>query len=407
MLKKLHFVGIGLLTVLVLYLSKSLFLNINNHTFDWLNFVIIGGLAYWTFLWGYNALTNRKSCPIQRTEQTRSFRNIEFLRVVFTIGILLFHFVPKMEIWNRGTFGVAFFFMLSGFFMTLTFSPEKSIPDLIKKRLIQFIPLIILGSALRILFVEQVKVADMLAEFFLITSTGMFKLCRYNSVSWYISVLFWGSLFYIYLLKTKKRETVNLTIGILTFLGTVACIKRGTGYRDFLGNEGDIGFIFDMRFIYGLTTLGWGYFVAVIYNLWNKTDNPKNKIFWTVLETFVLLYSVLFMFIERIYPGNLAFIFLSFAALILLFLLKKGYISNWFNKRIWVNLARYSLAVYLVQGITVWELFPRFQKAYPDFVQNYPIITICGTVLCCIAFGVWAHHVIEKPCAKALKKIWK
>ena len=51
MLKKLHFVWIGLMTAGVLYFCQSWFLNVNKHAVDWMNFTIIGGLTYWTFLW--------------------------------------------------------------------------------------------------------------------------------------------------------------------------------------------------------------------------------------------------------------------------------------------------------------------------------------------------------------------
>ena len=37
----------------------------------------------------------------------------------------------------------------------------------------------------------------------------------------------------------------------------------------------------------------------------------------------------------------------------------------------------------------------------------FNFVVIVGVILLCCIFGVWAHHVIEKPCAKLLKKIWK
>lgn len=406
----------GVLTAIVMYMCSGWWIGVNHHAVDWVNFIIIGGLTYWTLIWANKALYEYQygsdalqMPPAGSSEKAHWFANLDFLRVVFTICVLLSHFVQRLAIWNRGGLSVALFFILSGFLLYYTFSDKITIPGYIKKRLIQFIPLIVLGTLLRILFIHNVNIFDMLAEFFLMTSTGMAKLCKYNSVSWYISVLFWASLFYIYMLKTKKRETVNLTVGILTFLGTVACIKRGLTHNDFLGNEGDIGFIFDMRFVYGLTTIGWGYFLGVIYKLVDKQTVTSNisKWLWTIAEGFILFYSVAFMFVEKLYSGNSAFVFLSFAVLILLFLLNKGYISQWFNKRIWTFLAKYALAIYLVQGITVWEIFPRVQKMYPVFFQNNHAVVIIATVLLCCVFGIWAHHVIEKPCADALKKLTK
>lgn len=52
--------------------------------------------------------------------------NVEFLRIVFTLGVVCTHFFFRLNIPNYGGYGVEFFFILSGYFLALTYNPEKT-----------------------------------------------------------------------------------------------------------------------------------------------------------------------------------------------------------------------------------------------------------------------------------------
>lgn len=56
---------------------------------------------------------------------TKRLDNIDFLRIVFTICIVLCHAFGAVSIWNRAPLAVEFFFILSGFFLFYTYRPEK------------------------------------------------------------------------------------------------------------------------------------------------------------------------------------------------------------------------------------------------------------------------------------------
>ncbi len=333
--------------------------------------------------------------------------NIEFLRIVFTIGVLTSHFFNKLGLCNFGWLGVMFFFMVSGFFLNLTFSPQKSVGSIVKKRICQFMPLIIGGSFLHILFIRHISIPDMIAEFLLMTSTGLYTHARYNCVSWYLSVLFWVSIFYFYLIKTKSKENVNIFFAIISFLGMIAMIKRGMAWQNTLGDKGDLGFIFDMRFVYGLATIAIGYFIAEIFKIINSDKMISNveKAVYTLMEIFFICYNVLVMFIKPMYPRNMGIIAFCYASMILLFVLKRGYISQFLEKKIYAIPAKYCLATYLVQSVTTLSIFDWAVKKYPLLLTEYKVFTIFAILFICIVFGVWAHHVIEKPCGKFLKKI--
>lgn len=271
-------------------------------------------------------------------------------------------------------------------------------------------PLIVLGSLLRLLFVSKVDLSMLFADLFLIPMTGLFGKIGYNVVSWYINILFWVSLFYFYLFKTKKEENVNLTMGLFAFFGLAALEKRGVGLRSFLGDAGDIGNIFAMSLIQGLACIALGYWVSQIYNLCDKQKiiTSASKVFYTVLEAFFLSYTVLFMFIKKLYPSNITLICISFSALIILFLLKRGRISQFLEKSCWKKFSKYCLAIYLVQGVTVWDIFKCFLSKYPDYMMEHKLIVIFATILCCFIVGILAHYLVEIPCynffAKRLKE---
>ena len=316
--KKNHCIFTSLFTVISLLLCRSWYIDKTRlFNVDFFNLFILALFIGMTFYqlygwWNVKSASGRVNSSV--SDKRDRMHNIEFLRVIFTIGVLLSHFLHKLEIWNRGCFGVVFFFVVSGFFLLKTFDADVNILQIVKKRIIQFLPLIMAGSFLKALFASHIKVADMLAEFFLITSTGMYKDCTYNEVSWYISVLFWCSLFYICIFKFFTKDRACFVVGILTFIGTSALVKRGVGLNAYLGDVGDIGYIFDMRLIYGLTGIGWGCLVYAMYINFSlaNSENNTNKLFYTSLELLFLLYSILFMFNNKFYVGNFAFFLLHF-----------------------------------------------------------------------------------------------
>lgn len=333
--------------------------------------------------------------------------NIEFLRIIFTIAILDCHFIGKLELWSSAHQAVGFFFILSGFFLAKTFSPNKSMLQFIKNSFIRFSPLILLGACLRCFFMSSIKLEGLLSEVFLVSTTGIYDERPYNAVSWYISVLFWVSLLYIYLLKTRKRETVNLVLSLIAFLGIIGLNKRGFSILRYLGNNGDIGYLFEMTLIYGLALVAVGYFAWLIYEQVRSRIEPTRWriIVFTFLEAAVLAYSIAMMHFKSISINNFAFISMIFASLIVLFSLKIGYVSRLLERNIWIKPAKYCLAVYLTQSVVMWGIFPYYLRGYREIFFEHKCLTILGVFILCCVLGIWAHHVVEKPCARFLRRI--
>ena len=392
---------------------------------DWIiyNFFVLSILGWMTFHYICCALLDimlrqGSSQPLEtrivkreslnNTQVREKMANIEFLRIIFTLVILDRHFFDRLEIWTIGHQAVILFFIISGFFLAKTFSPNKSVLQYILNSIIRFCPLILVGACLRCLFVSPVKIEGILSEVFLFSATGICDGRPYNAVSWYISVLFWVSLLYIYLLKTRKRETVNLALAIISFLGIIGLNKRGFTINQFLGDKGDIGYIFEMTLIYGMVLIAVGYFTWLLYEQLRNMVEPTlgRKIFFTIIEAALLFYSVAMMHIEAVSITNFAFLCMVFCALIILFSLKIGYVSRLLERGIWTKLAKYCLAVYLTQAVVMWGIFSWCFKQYNRLLMEHKCLTILSVLAVCCLIGVWAHHIIEKPCARFLKRLF-
>lgn len=168
-----------------------------------------------------------------------------------------------------------------------------------------------------------------------------------------------------------------------------------------------------MDVVYGMTMIAIGYFTWGLYEQLRKIIRPTiiTRVAFSVIEFCVLSYSIVLMCFKKLGTNNFTFIAITLSALIILFSLKIGCVSRFFEKKIWVKLAKYCLAVYLIQGVILWELLPIFMDKWAKLFVEYKTLAIITTLLLCWLFGMWAHHVVEKPCTKFLKQlfscVWK
>ena len=75
----------------------------------------------------------------------RNYYNLDFLKIIFTIVVILYHFIRKMGFWCEGGYALSIFFMISGFLCAITFNKKLPIIDFIKKRYFFFLPFLVLA----------------------------------------------------------------------------------------------------------------------------------------------------------------------------------------------------------------------------------------------------------------------
>ena len=96
-------------------------------------------------------------------------------------------------------------------------------------------------------------------------------------------------------------------------------------------------------------------------------------------------------------------IVLCFGILLILFLFKKGYLSQITDSDIWVKLGRYQYSIYVVHYVIIRILGLKVWKHCPDFVSAHPIMPIILNLVVILLIGIFAYHMVELPCTKYLK----
>ena len=351
-------------------------------TFD---FIFIGFLSFFSFLFMLNAFKNRYNPKIE--EKLPRIMNIEFLRVLFTLGIVSCHFFRKINVYSGGGQGVDFFFILSGFFLSLTFNPERKALEFAKSKFIRWIPLIIFGG-----FIRHPSFSSIFYPLFFLQNTGLAYQDIANDTAWYLGVLFWVLIFYLSVFKTMKPETRNLFIGTSVFLLYIICARAEGDAR-----WGMVYSYFPRGLLLGIAGVGLG---CMLQQICVRNDKVVVKKSATFFEIVALLYILLSVFIM---PMAEEWIFMPISHFIILYLFirKEGIVSNFFEKPVFAKMARYCLSVYLTHQYVTANIFAIYEK---KLLILPPYITIVYILTASILLGIFAHHVIELPATRALKK---
>ena len=352
---------------------------------DWYNAIVLF-LLLWYLL--YFPFCSQKDTKIQTLPtSSQKFMNIEFLRIVFTLFVVTCHIQIPLKVWSNTRYAVEFFFILSGFFLTLFFNPDKTTFSFIKQKICRFWPLLVFGALINCLFVRHINGSKLLSDIFLLSNV-LYKDTGYNGPAWYICVLFWVSLFYFSLFKTQKKSNINLIVGLCLF-GSLSVLSDAS----FLGGK--------IRIFRGIAGIGTGYYVALAYQQLSALPIRKSC-FFSIAEGSLLLYCFLSMFYSKIFPDNPIFIMIAFAFLILLFVLKIGCVSRFFEKPIFVKLSKYCLSIYLTHETLTQPIMAMLLEKYADFMKAYFGLTWFIFISAACLLGIAAHYLIEKPGQKMI-----
>jgi peptidoglycan/LPS O-acetylase OafA/YrhL len=295
---------------------------------------------------------------------------------------------------------VDFFFLLSGFFLFLGKEKHKntSWTSFMIRRLIRLYPVfafsIILSSAIRTDIPYSTHVLDLL----LMQCNGLLLVQGCNFNAWYVSSLFWGGALYFYVIKNYAEKNAEFFIALMIYASLYITVRVPV-----LGT--DVYTSCMLRAFYGI---GIGYFVGVLFSTIKKESSlsspRKRETFaYTCIEFCVLYFIIRNAVFVKSASCNFWMFLMAFIALIWLFLIKKGMISNLCDKQVFHFCGKYAYSIYIMQDLSF-----RFSRktiwCYRDFVNSHHNLAVfCGLVVS-IMLGVITYHWIEKPFGTLLNR---
>lgn len=289
------------------------------------------------------------------------FKNIDFLRFLFATFIVILHTfgnaasnlegdVKNVTLENVGPMNccVEFFFIISGFFLMLTFKPSTTMRDFVKTRIIRLSPVMVFTVFIFLIasFWKVTRFWSMDNIFALFFLSGMHVAAHHSPAelgnihsTWYVSVLFWISLLYFYLLKNWDRKYFNLIVPIIIFIGMYRWAHNLPTVCEFGVNRGLFG-------------IGLGCMLGELYlkykdKIENLNMSKISRILITFLEVGVfgyLCFGLAFSTKDRLVNTDLVFLFIILMGL---FIIKQGLLSKMLENKFSVMLGSISYAIFV------------------------------------------------------------
>lgn len=349
-------------------------------------------------------------------------KNIEFLRFLLSIILVLFHMkgflfypfrsIPEYQYMDiavkNGEQVVDFFFIISGFFLIYSLK-DISLISFIKNKLYRLMPTMLFVCFLYWLmslagYTEFNFYETFISDILMFNSTGLTISKGSMAAVWFIAILFWVSIFYFYFIKNFNQKIFLLITSLIVWFCYIMIIQSGNGSLN--GNSIKIVYSFiPLGLIRGLAGIGLGCLIGNYYVNENKNNNKNNKvsIFYTSLELFLFVFLFSHMTFYHNPLKNDIIYLLTFCALLFCFLYSKGLLSYYLNNNLSVILGKYSFCIFVSHAL-ILKLTPKIFTS--DFIQNNVILTPIIILCMCSLLGVILHYTIEVPGKKQLKKFF-
>lgn len=351
-----------------------------------------------------------------REKTATRYYNIDLLRFIFAILIVMFHFSrgdyftinQTLSGLNRCNVCVDFFFIISGFFLFNKINLKQSISDFAIKRFLRLAPLV--WVFLAILFISSIFIKNVhfslghnILRILLLHDIGFAPITGGVGahIHWFVSVIFWLSLFYYYLAKLIDKKYLDFIIWIITICSLGLYLnwsQFGTG-----GNVQNVFGFINIGILRGMFGIGIGYFISNLYDSGFLQNCSKKVAFLiTILEGYFIGFFVHYLIFTDRLPGQSAILYLvSFSILFYLFLIKKGLLSNLLNINFAAKLGACSYAIYIIHPIIPAIINNSIHSSYLSLHKTTHYFLL---VILAIIAGILIHYVFEKPINTYIKK---
>lgn len=353
-------------------------------------------------------------------EKRERFYNLDFLRFVGAIIIVIFHIITGIKFYYQaeiptilkladkiswGFMWVDFFFILSGFFLFYTTNFKTPTVKFVIKKISRLLPVLLFG--LFVFFILSLfdlvywqKYINVYAMV-LLSNVGLTAKNTMGNLhsTWFVSSLFWGYLFYFYLKQLLNEKWFNFVTVLLTLLSYVYCAN--TTFHPPIVNQNFVC----AGMLRAIGGIGFGYFIHMFIKNNNiLCKNILSKLMATFIEGYLLVFCVYNTLFHRIKFDNLTIIILAFACLIIMFLLKQGFISLILNNKICAFWGKYAYSI-IITHIIFFDLMKiNIWDKNIDFLANNLLLNIAIPTIVSILFGILSYHSVEQPVCKYLNK---
>lgn len=356
-------------------------------------------------------------------DQDNHLYNIDLLRFLFSLVIINHHLFVKPflfvtmkgqipllnSIWAKslkGYLGVEFFFILAGVWLGKTIeSNNLDIKTFVQRKIIRLWP--VLAFSILCFWIVSLfgltkfqKYSDVLNLLFL-QSNGLTLSFGDNETAWFVSCLFWVSIFYFSLYKTIQSKSFYFIVSMIVYFCFVLMINNKSG--SFNCHLKPVIFsLFNFGMIRAAAEIGLGIGLWKIFSaLSEKNSEPSltSKILYGSAELFLLIVIFNNLAFRHFKFANDLFLTLAIAGLILLFMLKRGGLSLALNQKFFGKLGAVSYSIYMMQEVFFVFLAKGLSVYYnklltaPDSV----ILTVyIGCLIAPVCLGTITYALVEK-----------
>ena len=160
--------------------------------------------------------------------------------------------------------------------------------------------------------------------------------------------------------------------------------------------------LFNAGMLRAVGGIGVGYFIGEWYKtnidkINNWKANIYQKIVLSCLEFMCLYFIINNLMLHKLKYNNQFIFIIAFAAIIILFVVKKGIFSQILDNNICLNFSKYTYSLYMVHSPIYSFIRNCFWKYHPELVYAHPIFNIGCTLTLVVIAGVLTYHFIEKP----------
>jgi len=250
------------------------------------------------------------------------------------------------------------------------------------------------------------KTYDNIFSLLLLNNIGLtLKDGNINGIGWFVSVLFWVSIFYYYIFSIIDKKYLKLIVPLIVALSYSLILHSKGGY--IWGHVENINLIFNVGVLRGLGGMGLGLIIAKLYKDYKPAVeklelNIFQKLLVTGAEGYLIGFLINNMALRKLHYNNDFIFVIAFCVLIILFLAKKGYISKLFECNFSSFLGKYAFSIYMVSHIISLIIVKTIWVNHREFVLANLSLSITLTTLTIVLSGILAYHIIEKPCAQYL-----